>query len=213
MSCETVTLSLGAYVVGSLDSAERLDVETHLHTCPACREVLAEFAGLPGLMGKLALDDVISEPVPATDELFDRLATRARAESRRNRHRRLAAVAAAVVLLVGGGLGAWAGVDHSHSSGRPPAFSATSDGVRMDVDLAGQQTGTGLTVTVSGLHEQEHCRLYAFSTDGRRELAGSWTSTYSGWARETGSTTIPRSQLASLELVDAHGHQLVTVDI
>jgi hypothetical protein len=215
MNCDVATMSLGSYVLGSLDTKERLEVENHIHSCAVCRDVLSDFAGLPGLLGKLDLDDVVTEPVSPPRDMFDRLADQARhdaAARRRHTHlRRLVAAAAALVIAAGAGIGVWQGT--SHGSNHRAAFSAVQRGVRMDVDVSNQTSGTALTVTVSGLPKEEHCRLFAYSANGRRELAGSWNSTYSGWAKETGSTSIPRSQLSRLVLVGDSGQQIVTVAV
>jgi hypothetical protein len=56
--CAAPRISLGAYVLGALDPADRSALEAHLVTCPACRAELASLAGLPGLLGRLRLDDV-----------------------------------------------------------------------------------------------------------------------------------------------------------
>ena len=49
--------ALGSYLVGALDPAERATVEAHLAGCPSCREELASYAGIPGLMSRLTLDE------------------------------------------------------------------------------------------------------------------------------------------------------------
>jgi hypothetical protein len=83
----------------------------------------------------------------------------------------------------------------------------------MTVTLASQTTGTALAVMVSGLPQDEHCRLIAVATDGSRDLAGRWDATYQGQAQETGSTGIPRSRLAKLVLLGTNGQRLVTVPV
>jgi predicted anti-sigma-YlaC factor YlaD len=215
MNCGETTLSLGAYLLGSLDSAERAEVEAHLATCAACRAESDDLAGLPSLLGRLTLDDIAPEPLEPPDDLFDRVAARARAEKAREapnrvvRHRRLLAVAAALVLVAGAGVGSWVGLrghDHRYNSlGRGP--------VHMSVTLASQSTGTGLAVTVSGLPTDEHCRLIAIAQDGTRDVAGRWNATYQGQAKETGSTSIPRSQLSKLVLLGTNGKRLATVTV
>lgn len=225
MNCSDATTSLGSYIIGSLDFADRAAVEAHLKTCPACRDMMADLAALPGLLGKLSLDDVLPDADPVIVErhepppdLYDRLVARveatvptaATARPRRSASTRLVAVAAAVVVVltgVGLGAGVWRST-HPRST-----FSALSNGVRMSVSLNPQSTGTGLRVTVSGLPEDEHCRLIAVNRDGTRQLAGSWDATYSGVAQETATTTIARSDLRRLVLLGTGSHPLVSVDV
>ncbi|GAA2510369.1 anti-sigma factor family protein [Pilimelia columellifera] len=57
-----------AYVLGALSPAERTDYERHLAGCVACREGVADLAGLPGLLGRLdaaAVEALMREDPPA----------------------------------------------------------------------------------------------------------------------------------------------------
>jgi predicted anti-sigma-YlaC factor YlaD len=210
MTCKDMTLSLGVYVLGALDPAERAEVDTHLAECALCRAELAELEGLPRLLDQVSLDDLTPEPSPSED-LFERVAAKARAENvvdlagRRRRYQRLTAVAAAFVLVVGGVFGGVALLrHHGHQDVGP---------VQMSVSLAAQKTGTSYTVSVSGLPIDEHCKLIAVAKDGTRDVAGRWDATYQGQAKETGSTSIPRSDLAKLVLLGTDGQQLVVVNV
>ena len=42
MDCPEVRISLGVYVLGAIDPAERAVVDAHLATCRDCRDELAE---------------------------------------------------------------------------------------------------------------------------------------------------------------------------
>jgi hypothetical protein len=222
MTCDDTTMSLGVYLLGALDTAERAEVEAHLDGCADCRAELAALEGLPALLSRLTIDDVSAEPLAVPDDLFERVAARARAEqaqqapSRFTRYRRLTAIAAAVVVLAAGGV-SW-GVLHSSTAKHPSVtaaapHTATNHHVTMTVTLAAQATGTGLNVTVSGLPRDEHCQLIAIAKDGSRDVAGRWDATYSGWAQQTGSTKIQQSQLSQLVLLGTGGKQLVTVPV
>jgi len=48
--CREIRHSLGVYVLGAIDPADRALVEEHLASCPECREELAGLAGLPALL-------------------------------------------------------------------------------------------------------------------------------------------------------------------
>ncbi len=60
--CAEVRLSLGAYVLGALDPADRSRVDAHLSGCPDCRDELASFAALPGLLGRVSRSEIEAEP-------------------------------------------------------------------------------------------------------------------------------------------------------
>jgi anti-sigma factor RsiW len=225
MTCEDAFVSLGAYALGTLDAADNVAVAEHLAVCAECRLGLQEIAGLPRLLNLLTVSDiaVLADHDPSGfqvgDELYERLAAVARDDPEPKRavrarlHRqRLLSLAAAVVVMVGAltGVGLWA----THSSNQSTVFSATgATGVHMAVGLDAQASGTALRVTVSGLHKDEQCWLYAIDRNGNRERIGQWTSTYKGEAQQTSSTDIPRGQLSQLQLVGPSHSTLVTVPL
>jgi anti-sigma factor RsiW len=214
MTCHDTTMSLGVYLLGALEPSEQAEVEAHLAICETCRAELAELAALPSMLEQISIDDIVPEPLAPSDDLFERVAAQARAEgtddltARRRRYHRLTAVAAAGAIVAGAGLGSWAIFgDHSPDRTSPQA------GVHMSVALASQASGTGYTVEVSGLPTDEHCKLIAVSTSGERDVAGKWNATYQGVATETGSTRIPRSDLARFVLLGTKGERLATVSV
>jgi predicted anti-sigma-YlaC factor YlaD len=213
VSCQDTTLSLGVYLLGALDAGERADVEAHLATCETCRAELEELAGLPRVLDQIGLDDLTPQPLRPSDDLFERVAAKARAERaeaaglKHRRYRALMAVAAALVILAGGGVAGWSLL---HSS---PHVYQNSGPVHMQVSLASQASGTGLAVTVSGLPTDEHCKLVAVSKDGTRDVAGQWYATYQGKATVTGSTSIQKHDLSRLVLFGTGGERLATVAV
>jgi anti-sigma factor RsiW len=54
IDCAQARISLGAYVLGALEPAERGAVDAHLATCEGCRVELAEIADLPALLASLS---------------------------------------------------------------------------------------------------------------------------------------------------------------
>jgi anti-sigma factor RsiW len=225
MTCEDAFVSLGAYALGTLDAADNAAVAEHLAVCAECRLGLQEIAGLPRLLNLLTVSDiaVLADHDPrgfqVGDELYERLAAVARDDLEPKRsaparpHRqRVLSLAAAVIVLVGAltGVALWA----THSSNQSTVFRATgATGVHMAVGLNTQASGTALRVTVSGLHRDEECWLYAIGRNGHREMVGQWTSTYKGEAQQTSSTDIPRGQLSQLVLVGPNQRTLVTVPL
>jgi hypothetical protein len=108
-----------AYVLGALDADDRREFERHLASCPACSSAVAEFAGLPGILGKLSPDEAVAL-VTENDVLSDadehlragahtpgrgqRLAARTNRRRRRFRIGVALAAVAIVALVVGGGI-------------------------------------------------------------------------------------------------------------
>jgi hypothetical protein len=68
MDCSEARLSLGVYVLGAIDPAERALVDSHLATCRDCRDELAGLAGLPALLARVGTEEAIAlsadEPAP-----------------------------------------------------------------------------------------------------------------------------------------------------
>jgi hypothetical protein len=68
MDCAEARLSLGVYVLGAIDPAERALVDHHLATCRDCRDELAGLAGLPALLARVSTAEAIA--LAATDTPF-----------------------------------------------------------------------------------------------------------------------------------------------
>jgi predicted anti-sigma-YlaC factor YlaD len=60
MDCGEARISLGVYVLGSIDPAERSMVDAHLATCRDCRDELAGLAGLPALLARVSTEEAIA---------------------------------------------------------------------------------------------------------------------------------------------------------
>jgi anti-sigma factor RsiW len=221
VTCDDARLSLGVYVLGSLDEPDRTRLLRHLRGCAACRDELADLAPLPALLGRLTPLEAATGLAPeAPADGYQRLVARAGrdgdptrdggpATSRpRRARRRWLAVAAAVAVLSGAGGGtAW------WESNRPDAetYTAASGPVRMVVELAPQPSGSALDVTVSGLKAGQQCRLVAVDEDGARHVVGTWEATSSGEAWARSATAVPLDRLMRLDRLDAEGRPLATV--
>jgi hypothetical protein len=72
MDCSEARLSLGVYVLGAIDPAERALVDSHLAGCRDCRDELAGLAGLPALLARVDTEEAIalaaSDGPPAEEE-------------------------------------------------------------------------------------------------------------------------------------------------
>src|SRR5215472_11571318 len=113
-SCREIRHSLGVYVLGAIDPAERAEVDEHLATCADCREELASLAGLPALLRRVPTAEAerlaVADPAgpadqetAAVDEMLPTLLTRTARARRVRRWRELAAAAAVAVLALGAG--------------------------------------------------------------------------------------------------------------
>ncbi len=200
------------YALGTLDEPDRAELEAHLPTCPECRVLLAEVAGLPKLLARVPVADVVGAAPPAPSEaMFERLVASAVTE-RRTRRTRLALVgAAAAAAVVLAGAGGTALVQARSGPGVQVVAAAAGD-VHARVELRPTDGGTGLKLQLSGVPALEHCSLVAVGRDGRREVAASWEATYEGTATFDGTTSIPASELASLR-IETDTATLVTMPV
>lgn len=219
---DPLRLSLGAYLLGALDPAERAATETHLAGCAACREELAGMAGLPGLLGRLSTEEAAAAGAPpdaaaASGQLvLHRTLTELTRHRRRQRRRGLSAAAAAVLIAAAGT--AAAGTVLSTDGDRTAAavgttITATDPGthVRATATLRGEPAGTAIALRLADVTPGLHCQLIAVAADGRREVAGSWRVAYQGQADVAGTTAIPAGELAALQVVTSSGTRLVTL--
>jgi len=217
--CSHIRHALGVYVVGAIDPAERSVVDAHLSHCLECREELAGLAGLPALLGRvpladaerLALGDEELEEAPA--ELLDALLGQVAARRRARRWRVIAAAAAAAIIAVGGG-GLAGGILMSHHS-TPPYLVRGSDQathVSAAVYYSSAKLGTRMQVQVTGIPNGTHCQFWVTTTAGRHLLVGGWTvNDYKSGNWYNASTTLPMSQLRSVDVSGTNGKVLVSV--
>ena len=66
-------LEIGAYLLGALPPRERSAFEEHLAHCAACRNEIADLAGIPALLGKVTLSEIMAAPAADPDLLADEL--------------------------------------------------------------------------------------------------------------------------------------------
>jgi hypothetical protein len=197
--CAEAKISLGVYVLGAIDPAERAMVDAHLPTCQDCRDELAGLAGIPALLARVGPEELsrieAEEPVSAEEEpppqLIGTVLDLGAARRRRNRWR-YAAAAAAVVALAGGVFG---GLAVGGSKAPTPAIafppgtgpweeaSATNSAndVRADINYGAERWGTVLAAKVEGIPVGTTCQLWVVHYDGTRTQAMEWTTANDEW--------------------------------
>jgi predicted anti-sigma-YlaC factor YlaD len=218
--------SLGAYVLGALDTVETAEVTAHLHTCESCRLDYSRLAGLPNALAMVPPD--AWEPEPPSDLLLGRLLTRLSAEQdadRRVQRRRLVAgsVAAAIAAaIIGGGSVAWLRNATDSSVGDPntvqTAASWRLSGRSADGDVWGSVTvipvawGSRMELKLDGVQAGQECSLVVTDTSGRVWDGGSWrVSSYTkdfGW---TGGVALADSDIAEVKVLADNGDTLLAL--
>jgi hypothetical protein len=132
-----------------------------------------------------------------------------------------AAVAAAATVLAGGAFLAIRGQDEppvaaptGTSSGPRPGVmlwdGASTDGViQASVVLTPQESGSRLSMTLSGVSSGQRCDLVIESADGHREVTATWQATYEGAANVTGSTSVPAQRISRMLVTTPEGDTLL----
>lgn len=230
--CREIRHTLGVYVLGAIDPADRAMVDEHLATCPECREELAGLAGLPALLRRVPTAEAErltaadpgdeTELAAAAAGLLPSALARTTQVRRMRRWRELAVAAAVTVLALGAGAAAAHLLQSGTPAPRPVAAgqvlhwqtvahtdAATQAGIR--VRYAGQPSGTTMQVQVWGIRPGTVCQFVAVDAHGHRWVLGGWRVMNSGgpvWYPV--STSLTDQQLRTFE-VTAAGQVLASV--
>jgi Putative zinc-finger len=227
--CSRLRMSLGVYVLGAIDPAERAELDRHLSGCERCRDELASLAGLPAMLSRVS-EEQLDRLGPPPEELFDSILAQANRESRTRRRRSVVwhlAAAAALVVATGAGMGL-ATRDDGRPAPRvpvsaPPQAGRTLvgqdpvTGVRAQISMQPKGWGTALDMRLTGAPRGAHCRMIVVDKNGRSDIAGAWAVPYAaregGSAEYFGSSMISSDQVASIEVRTVDGHRLLRVQV
>lgn len=233
MECPEVRISLGVYVLGAIDPAERALVDAHLATCRDCRDELAGLAGLPALLARVSKEEAIAladtgEPLPDTADTApepprELLATVLDLTAVRRRRRRWReaglGIAAALIIAVGvfGGLRLGSSPAPASAQGQPylgpsgPMETATGRSGDMTATVSYTQMGWGtqLDTKVTGIPVGTGCQLWVIDSAGHRYLAGNWvTDNLEGAVYYPGSVGLSSKNVAGFQVTVGHGQAI-----
>jgi hypothetical protein len=177
----------GAYVLGTLDEADRAAFVDHLRGCPECRQAVAEIEDLPGLLALVPAEGPVDPPPTVLAHLLDEVRRQEWAERSRARRRRtwwggagLAAAAAGAVVFSGSLVPMpWT---------EPPAvvaevttvdFEPTADAaITASLELTSVRWGTKIELTCSYQGDQYaqpvEYALVVHDAEGRSEQVATW---------------------------------------
>ncbi len=207
--CTDARQSLGVYVLGAIDPAERALVDAHLLTCRDCRDELAGLAGLPALLARVNPDEIsriraddtvrtVTDDRPP-EELIGTVLDLAAARRRRTRWR-LVAAAAAVVAIAGGLFGGLSSlgtrtvvVPFSAGPRQWETVNTTSvTGPSASVAYSRESWGNAFKVLVDRIPVGTTCQLWVVHPDGTRTQVAAWTTAY-----DEGNVWYPGSMASS----------------
>jgi len=208
MSC-LMMMSLGVYVLGAADGAERARVEAHLPGCPACQAELLKLAPLPGMLAGVP-GDMRAQPDPPGRTAKRPAPTGARISPAR-RWRAIAA-AACVAAAAGTAGGIW--LTATGAAPRPAAVTLSGTNPAMHVSatavLTATSWGTSIQLRLRGAPLNVPCRLIARSRAGATEVTGVWDAWSDGPITVPASAGLRPSDIASLQVATT-AKTLVTI--
>jgi putative zinc finger protein len=234
MECHEARVSLGVYVLGAIDPAERAQVDAHVATCRDCRDELAGLAGLPALLARVSTEEAIAlaavdgpfpvdmggAPEPPRELLATVLdLTAARRRRRRWRDASLG-VAAALIIAVGvfGGLrlgsspaqpstvAGQAGLYVGAPNGPMETVTGKSGDMTATISYTPMGWGTQLDAKVNGIPVGTNCQLWVIDANGNRVLAGNWvTDNDEGKVWYPGSAGLASKNVAAFQITVGHG--------
>ncbi|AEG45594.1 anti-sigma factor [Isoptericola variabilis] len=231
-----------AYVLGALGPAERRAYEEHLAGCAACREAVAELAGMPGLLSSLPpehalalLDDTSQTAASADIVPFSALAARAR---RHRARRRSLALVAAVALVVGGvvtGLALGSAGPEGEAPGGVPSSGTVAEGTAVELEPVGaidvratltatpRPWGTQLEWSCSyparsagqryDAAEPVAYELVLVDRDGGRTVAATWSASGTESRGLSAASAVPLDDVARVEIAVAGGQALAAAEL
>ncbi len=222
--CTEARPSLGVYVLGAIDPAERTLVDAHLLTCRDCRDELAGLAGLPALLARVNPDEIsriraddtvraVADDRPP-GELIGTVLDLAAARRRRTRWR-FAAAAAAVVAIAGGLFGGLSSITTTRTVvvGASPGSAdwetvqAASHvtGASGSVAYAREAWGSAFAVLVDHIPVGTTCQLWVVHPDGSRTQVAAWTTAPDeGTVWYSGSMPSTAKPIASFQITANH---------
>jgi len=198
-------LSLGSYVLGSLDRADRAALDAHLPGCPACREELASYAALPALMSRLSIDQV-RQPTPTVPPTVLSRALNTVAAARNStvtqlrRWRRATVLSAATIVAVLFG----ATLLHTQTSSPPegtPLIATAGVSASGSASLQAKPWGTAVSLQLQGLPQGDSFTAWVTAPNGTRSIAATWTPSPNGHATLTGAANITDTPHAALQIM------------
>lgn len=222
-------LSDAAYVLGALSPADRAAYEDHLKTCHDCQASVRRLAGMPGLLA-LARPDTASESAPVPATLLPSLTARVLRYRRRRVRVIGGLIAASLVVMIAlvGSLlfrvpaDSTTAADPSSSATTPGPTSATpvpTSTAQVDetdlmtpvvpgpmsasLELVDKKWGTAITVICQYEQDIDDSIAYdltVIDVDGHLASGGSWRAVPGATSRVAAATSIPREQIASLEI-------------
>ena len=224
----TAHTDVGAYSMGLLEEQDKRAFEDHLAGCPACAAELAELSPMAALLRGVEPSDAARDE-PAEAQVTELIRRRAR-QQRHRRRWQVALGAAAGIVLIGGGIGVGIAASPQHAGPPVSALTLTGQlhsatdpgtGAAGTVGLVAKAWGTQVTLDLAKVHGPVECELVAVAKTGERRVVMGWLVPAPGDGVPghpahlviRGGTSIPRNDLARVDVDVVNGSTLVSIPV
>jgi hypothetical protein len=233
MNCAQARISLGVYVLGALEPAERAAVDAHLATCEGCREELADLESLPAVLASLSTEDAVAVDdgwpheraalidTPTAPGAAERPGDLSAVQGRRNIFRTtLLSVAAALVIALGAvSVGIYAGQPDAGPYAGPAlgpwqiAQGSNAADMHAIVRYRPMGWGTQVAVQMTGIPLNTPCAIEAYQRNGIATGGGSWiTDKNEGKVWYTASAAVSKNTVTKFVITVA-GHAAIVITV
>lgn len=225
-----------SYLLDALSRAERAEYEDHLTGCDACRQSVAELAGMSALLGRAKPEDVTSlleatsaaVPPGVLDRMAELAATppEAPTPTRRSAWWKALALAAVLVIVVAAGIIVQRVTSPAPPPPQPVAVATASadpdSPIRASVALYAEPWGTRVEMTCSydatGRWAKSAGKRWVYtmvvvSVDSTTSQIAKWTVDAGATAHPSGTTDLAPDRIKAIEIRSARGTVLVTIPI
>ncbi len=208
---EELRRSLGSYLLGALGPGQRREVDAHLAGCAACRNELAAYAALPGLLSRLDLAEATGGTLLPPPSLLPSVLAAVESE-RAGRSRQLSRwrLTAAAVATAAALVGAFVLVSGPTPAERP-LVTAAGSAASGSVALQPRPWGTELRLQLRDLPPADGYVAYTLDETGARTEAASWGPTPNGRADVPGASALAPERLAGLVVATRGGAELLVL--
>jgi hypothetical protein len=226
---------LGAYVLKTLDLAERSGIDAHLADCATCRADVANMEAVRDVLDEIPPEALLHGP-PDADLVLQRTLRQVRTEATAGARRRWTPAIAAAAVLLAGALGAGvavgrgtapapqAGPAPAPATSAPPAVPGTrvattidpATSVRMTAKVVPAAGWVRVSAAVNGIPPGENCRLIVVGRGGAREIAAGWIVPRNGAKEGTtldGSAAVAPDDVVAIEVRNTAGKAFVTLPV
>ncbi|HET8663828.1 MAG TPA: hypothetical protein VFM08_05890 [Nocardioides sp.] len=209
-----MSIELGAYVLHALEHDEDEVVRRHVAGCDLCQDEVQELSFTVSLLSFLTLEDL--EQLEADEKAYRSARQRSKDAGRPRRARRRVVIGLVAATFAGALAFPIARVfDHPEAPSSAQVLRATDPNTRVTaaVSLARRESGTRVTLDLSGAYPSGWCALVARSRDGHTDTAATWRADASGAAHVAGMTAISTNRLRELDVVTGSGRLLVRIPV